>query len=498
MKIIRLFLILCVVLCVVSSCKKSEYVNLIPADATFVAAVDMKKIAEKGDVANSQLLGLMNGYMGLVVSGSDREKMEEIVSDPSKTGLDFTLPVYLFKTKNDCVGMVMNINSESQFEDFVNMLSQQGLCGRPVEREGLKWSSLLEDIDFAYDESSVLLLTSLDEEGGAMSKVEINALYAAEEENTFQATTHFDKMSEQNKDVVIYSNMGVLPASFAKKMKVFLPSNVRNADVEVIASLDFSAGKAVLQAELYSENDKVQQILSHGSDNFRKIEGRYLDSPAKDFFVWGCCGVQGEWLLNALKQDEEIRQMLFLLECGIDVEMMIKAIDGDVAVVLPNSFITSDTNDLDYIVTANVGNTDFLADVDYWRKSMKKFGIEMNTVGKDAYLLKTDGYELQWGVEDDNLFFATPVAYRQNAFSPRSEVLRPYTNDIKNSILYLYVNLASLPLREIAMVTGMEGFLGDKLAGFESVILRIEDTDKFELSVCLKEKNKNFLETLLN
>ncbi|MCD8235459.1 MAG: DUF4836 family protein [Prevotellaceae bacterium] len=498
MKTIRLFLVLCVALCVASSCKKSEYVNLIPADATLVAAVDLKKMAEKGDAANSKLLGMMNSYMGLVVSGSDKEKMEEMMSDPNRTGLDFTLPVYFFKTVNDCAGMVMSINSESRFEDFVNLLSEQGLCSRPVERDGLKWSSLLEDIDFAYDGNSVLLLMSLDEEGGAMSKVEINELYASEEENSFQATTHFDKMSEQKKDVVIYSNLGVLPASLAKKMKVFLPSDVRISDVDVMASLDFSAGKAVLQAELYSENEKVQQILSRRSDNFKRIEGRYIDSPAKDFFVWGCCGVHGEWLLNALKQDKEIRQMLFLLECGIDVEMMIKAIDGDVAVVLPNSFITSDTNDLDYIVTANVGNTDFLADMDYWRKSMKKFGIEMNAVGKDTYLLKTEGYELQWGVEDDNLFFATPVAYRQNAFSPRSEVLRPYISDIKNSVLYLYVNLESLPLREIAMVTGMEGFLGDKLAGFESVILRIEDTDKFELSVRLKDKDRNFLETLLN
>ncbi len=499
MKTVKLLFVLCVVLCMASSCKKSDYVNVIPADATLVASVDLKKIAEKGDLANSQLVSLVNNYMGLVVSGNDKQKMTDIVSDPSKMGVDFSLPVYLFKTKNEFVGMVMKISSESRFEDFITTLSAQGLCSRPVEREGLKWASLLEDIDFAYNDNCVLFLISLDDEGGAMRKVEINALYAGTEENSFQSTKHYSRMLELNKDVVIYSNTGVLPSSFAKNMKAFLPANVRNADVEVIASLDFSDGKAVLSAELYSENDKVQQVLSCGSDNLRKIEGRYIDSPAKDFFVWGCCGVQGKWLLDVLKQDKEIRQMLFLLECGIDVEMMIKAIDGDVAVVLPNVFITSDTSDVDYIVTANVGNTDFLADVDYWRKSMKTFGIEMNAVGKDTYLLKTGNYELQWGVEDDNLFFATPEAYQQNAFSPRSEVLKAYTDDIKNSILYLYVNLESLPLREIvAVITGQGNLFGDKLSDFESVVLRIEDADKFELSVRLKKKDRNFLKALLN
>ncbi|MCM1313122.1 MAG: DUF4836 family protein [Bacteroides sp.] len=498
MRTIRLLLIVCVAVCMVSSCKKSEYINVIPADATLVVSADLKSMAEKGDVANSQMLGLMDSYMGLVVSGDEKQKLADVLSAPDKTGLDFTSPLYLFKTKDEFVGMVLRISSESKFDDFVDFLSKQGFCSRPVERDGLKWSSLLEDIDFAYNESSVLFLTSLGDEGGAMCKVLISEMYAAGEEESFQSTDHYLKMLERDKDVVAYSNIGVLPASFAEKLKVFLPSDVRSADVEVVASLDFSDGKAVLSAELYSDNDKVSQLLSQKNGNLRKIEGRYIDSPAEDFFVWGCVGIQGQWLLNTLKQDKEIRQMLFLLECGIDVEMMIKAIDGDVAVVLPNSFVTSDTNEPDYIIMANVKNTDFMADVDYWRKSMGRFGIEMNATGKDTYLLNTGKYELQWGVEDDNLFFATPEAYRQNAFSPRSEVLRPYTENIKNSVLYLYVNLEPLPLREIAVVTGMGSLLEDKLSGFESVILRVEDTDKFELSVCLKDKKTNFLKTLLN
>lgn len=495
-KTLRLFFALCVMLLVGTACDDSEYVNLIPADATFVASVDMRRMAEKGELKDSRITSLINGYMGLVVSGGDRQKMTEIMEDPGKTGLDFTAPVYLFKTRSECIGITMKVNNEGRFEDFIKLLSGQGLCGNPVERDGLKWNSLLEDIDFAYNENSVLFLVSLDNEGGAMSKVEINALYALDKDRAFVGTEHYSRMSDQGKDVVVYSNMSAMSSDVAGKIMSFFPSGIRSTDIEVIATLDFSVARAVLSAELYSENEKVQQMMKEGGDNLRKIEGRYADSPSKDFCAWACCNVNGEWLLNFLKRDKEIRQMLFLLERGIDIEMMIKAIDGDVAISFPNTFVTSDTDNVDFIATANVTNTDFLNDVDYWRKSMKDYGVTLESAGKNTFMLKTGDYELQWGVEDDNLFFTTPAACRQNAFSPRSEVLKPHIGEINNSLLYVYVNLESLPLREIAMVTGMNGMAGDRLSAFESVVFRIEDTDKIELVLSLKDKEKNFLKTL--
>ena len=54
MKKLEFVSIVVMMLVALCSCNKTEYQNVIPANATFVAKVETKAIAEKGDLANSQ------------------------------------------------------------------------------------------------------------------------------------------------------------------------------------------------------------------------------------------------------------------------------------------------------------------------------------------------------------------------------------------------------------------------------------------------------------
>ena len=52
MKKLEFVSIVVMMLLALCSCNKTEYQNVIPANATFVAKVDTKAIAEKGDLPN--------------------------------------------------------------------------------------------------------------------------------------------------------------------------------------------------------------------------------------------------------------------------------------------------------------------------------------------------------------------------------------------------------------------------------------------------------------
>ena len=94
-------------LLVLVSCSKNEYVNLIPKDASFVLSVDVKSIAEKSDFTNSplypQFLDLVKGS-----AGSSAAVAQQYIDDPAKMGIDFREPVYLFQSA-DMYCMVMAV-----------------------------------------------------------------------------------------------------------------------------------------------------------------------------------------------------------------------------------------------------------------------------------------------------------------------------------------------------------------------------------------------------
>lgn len=500
MRQIKFSVLVTLIVVLFASCSKNDYLNVIPKDATFVASVNFANIAEKGELSESAYIESLKQYMGIMLNEDAQKQVEEYISDPREMGIDFTAPVYMFLTPSKCACITMKVGSKDKVEDLVTLLKEQGLCSKPVEREGFMTGTLLEDIEYAYDSNTLLVLASLNDGSSAIGKQVVAQLFDQEKDDSFVSTERFDIMDDNDdKDVVMYCNLASVPNDMSMAFKSSLPDGVRLSDVDIVSTMSFLDGKAVMDINVNGLTDKAKKAFEDTDKHMRKIQGQYVDAPAEDFFVWACFGVDGEWFLKNLKKNDSAKQLLLLVERAIDIEQIIRSVDGDMAFVLPSTFITGESGSgvIDFIATAQVKDTKFLADVDYWKRTMRDYGLSMSEGGKNQYVINGNDMSMCWGVDDNNVYMASTEAFNSNLTSRRSTLLNGYKSDILHSRFYMYVNLQSLPLAELATMSGAPGYAG-VLQSFKAFTIKSESSNKVQLTLELKDKKKNFVKAIFN
>lgn len=472
------------------SCTNTDYQNVIPANASLVVKVDMKSIAEKSDFKNSKWMKELDGSLGAVVSGKDMKSVKEYVADPMKIGIDFSMPLYFFMMADETMGMTMKVSDEDHVKDFLLLLNKQGLASKPQEKDYWMCGTLIDDIYYSYDGTTFLMLASMKGKNTTISRM-ARELTALKESDSFVGTEAFGRLNEEEKDVVMY----VMSAQMIESLKMaggVLPPSIYK-DVEALASLDFAQGEARIMGKLFAKTKDAQHLIDEANANLKKMNGRYLDKVSDDAAIWIGAGVKGEWVLEKIKENKELKTMLFATERAVDVEQMLKAMDGDVSLELP----LLDTEKVDYVLQAELNNTDFLADVNDWKLSQKDYGIEMKELEPQQYQLMLDGQTYRWGVRDKDLYWATPRAV-EHAENSADAKLKAYREQIEDSRLFLFVDWTKLAKglsqsSNVALVMQMwDGFfkidaLYWKLSSVEEGVVVIES----------KNKNENFLKQIL-
>ena len=148
--------------------------------------------------------------------------------------------------------------------------------------------------------------------------------------------------------------------------------------------------------------------------------------------------------MNLLKQSEQAKQTLFMLERGIDIEQMLRSIDGDVTFVLPSEPAAEGISNTDFVAMATVKNSDFLSDVADWQRSARDYDITLSQKGKNQYLLKAQDMQMEWGVDGETLYVATPNAVYTSM---------QYSRDVINGAKYpTFVSFLVAPIDILALI----------------------------------------------
>ncbi|MBQ9363551.1 MAG: DUF4836 family protein, partial [Bacteroidaceae bacterium] len=221
---------------------------------------------------------------------------------------------------------------------------------------------------------------------------------------------------------------------------------------------------------------------------------RYIHSPQEGFAVWACLGVKGSWLLDQLKQDPKAKELLIALERAIDIEAILRAVDGDVAVTLPRDFSGMNAiADADFMLLAHVDNKDFLKDVDYWQKTMKDYGVSMTQSKDNNFVLKAQDYTLNWGVDGDDVYFASAKMFAANSISQRSQLLSPLEDEIRKNQIYAYVDLERL----LSDAHTGNPSIDNVTSQLKSIVIKSKSSNNIELSIETKDTSLNFLKAIL-
>lgn len=227
------------------------------------------------------------------------------------------------------------------------------------------------------------------------------------------------------------------------------------------------------------------------------MSGTYLGDVPANALAWGCANVDGDVLLEHLRDIPTVRTLLIGLNMGVDADQMIRSIQGDMAVAL---LAPDGLKDIDYLLTAQVEETDFLGEADYWLQSAaKNSSVELRDMGNHHYYMATGGLHAFFGVEDETLYVTSVEGMVPCADREKVNTLSAWKDEITDSRFFVWLNLEQLKkLPEIgALMMNQNGSSWIETVNlFRAVTLRSSDARHVDIKFHAKD-NKHPLKELL-
>lgn len=347
--------------------------SIIPADATAVAMFDATACAEALDLTATELLSLVWR------------------NEAESTGIDFARPCYAFVSKSGYVGVALNVDDEKSLRRTMERLGYS--CG---QQRGYSWLTNQNTIGCMRDGKLLLC--------GPVSVGQQDALRPEMVRLMTQSRQHsplLSRLEQQEKGLLqLCASMEALPQRFLHK-GIDRNDAIFNAAVRV--------GKQDITCRCSVVKQDGSPLVFPFLEMMHPIAEphHYID----DNVFWACANIKGDKLLPLLRQDKMLRMTLMLMNMCVDADMIIQAIDGDVTVTA--------TAANDYLLTAKLANTDFLANVNDWGTAA--MGIHFEKITQTDYIIKYGHQTVYFGIVGRQLYIASNPAMVAIARKPAPE-----------------------------------------------------------------------------
>jgi hypothetical protein len=453
----KFMLTLCVaMIALLTSCSDSEYLNVIPSGCQAVISFDLIGMAKAAHLSDASKANALKALLH--------------INDPSDCGVDITSKVYLFESPDGSLGLVAKVSDDDDIEAYFNKLSSTGICKKVTKEKGFKWTVLRENWVIGFSSKAVLVMGPVI--GGAQGELKRTmARYLnADEEDGIKETPLYDKLDSLNSDVAMVASVTALPEKIGTPFRLGAPADADPADVMIAATMDTSNGCLNITGTPFSFNGDVDRALKNATASYKPITGKFIPSISEKSIVAVLMNFDGTKYINLLRSDKGLRALLAGLNTVVDADMMIKSINGDVAIAV-NSI---SGEKMTYTMASQLKSTAFLDDVSYWKKSLPS-GAKLTDNGPNGYHLSNDSWNLFFGVKDNNMLYVStdnnliPTIGKPVANHLSTSVM----NNIKGKRLCIIINMGAMAEDKPVVKTVM-GMLKPIFGDFKNIIYSIK------------------------
>jgi len=420
--------------------------DVIPQDATAVAMFEPADFLEQ--------LGFAPNKAGKLVMN-----LEDVAE-----GIDLSNPVYAFVSENGLSGITLNVRD---VDKLLKAFSASGYASE--EQRGYQWVADKNSIG-CIDKDKMLLC-------GPVSEMEQDALRSEMVRLMTQghhSVPVFEKAKQQKGVLRLCTSLANLP----KMYSIPLPDGIDPSHAFLSAALRIDEKAVVFSIEVEGAGNIS---LPYGP-----IQGDWIGMlPAKPFARF-CANMKGEELLLNLREVPELRTALLALNMCVDADMMIKAIDGDVALVVPKL----DFQHPDFLFTAKLANTDFLANADEWS--------QVQRTGAQNFIIEYEGKQAYFGVHEGCLYVAfSPVtADMACQKSDADDFLQAAKGKYLSASLDVGQVIDAYPNQGVAILLKTLPQVREITNAFECVSLAADSPQRIELSIQTNKPVKEIVQNL--
>lgn len=297
-----LFLSAIVIAVLMSSCSSDGYKSYIPGDSKIVGKVDMKEFISQLGVDQEKLMKDIASELG-----DDAEALQE-------TGLDFTVPIYIFGTgKGSAInfGLVAKVEDQEKFKQWFEKQSKETLSSE---------SGYLCKIDkeagiAVNDEALVIYSTTERDESNIKSG--IAKIMNKEGEQKIDDNALFNKVEGLASFASLYVDMSIVPSEVTSQ----IPASGVNFESlrKMIMGIDGEAKDGICDflINIKSDDKAVQEEIDKNMSAFGKISEKALDIYSTDDLGGFVLNTDGSKIIEIIKKsvgdNEDMAQALSML-----------------------------------------------------------------------------------------------------------------------------------------------------------------------------------------
>lgn len=392
MKKISFLLTMLVAVLLLASCSKQKSANLVPEDAAFVVRFDATQISTKSGLKdnNSELLEMIKEQLKNAGLDKDtRDKILSVVEDPTKSGIDFTEPMFLYvkltKRMDAEAGLVGDMASESDLTNLLNTLTDEmGQDGVEKAKNGAKYVDMGNDVAFIFNDEWFFVGKASDIDDMAE---ELQG--RADGKGSLQGNKAFETMCDKDgvmQFLMLYSGMANVPDM--KEASDLLPEGLKLEDMAMVADLALTPGEALLTSEAVCLSKEWEKYMEKGNNALKAIgteQTKYISDQGFSAFL----------NVDTKNLYEYVQSLMKSFDLGDEAEDVVKqicdALDGEASFDLyairdgePQMALYVSTNN-DTPLNMVVGN---LAEVE-----------DITEVGDNEYQIPT-AYDYDWTDDD--------------------------------------------------------------------------------------------------
>lgn len=370
-KIFR-FTIVALLTALLCSCS-SNYVDVVPHNAKAVMAINPKQLGTDSE------LGALGKILGV-------EQVENC-------GIDLNENIYLFMAPDGMLGLVAAVTSESDVEKVFANLVEKKTATEFEDYKGYDFSVVKNSFLVGKSSKALLVMGPSVASDHLVLKRRMAKYLSAENEDGFGTTEMYRRLSDIDAALAVVAQLRALPESVSVPFSMTLPKSAPMEKCYVAAAVRRQGRTLSIEGETFSFDSQTDDSIKAMKDKFKPIADSYLNTIPSDRLMSLTCSMSGNDLLNMMRSNNEMRTLLFGVNTSIDIDKMVRSVDGQIIVGY------DDSNDENHFsMLAEVNNTDWIADVGYWKRSSPQ-GTVIDDMGEEKYRIHSDAMDVFFGVD---------------------------------------------------------------------------------------------------
>ena len=157
------------------------------------------------------------------------------------------------------------------------------------------------------------------------------------EDNGIAATPLFAKLDSLSSPMAMVAQAHALPDQFVTPFMLGVPKDADASQVMIAAEMSVKSGVMFVDGSTFSFNRKIDKAIREAHTVYRPIAGRYLSAMPSDAVMGLFVNVDGNKFIELMRSNRSLQAMLAGINAAIDMDNIIKSVDGDMACLLYTS-----------------------------------------------------------------------------------------------------------------------------------------------------------------